>query len=77
MKQPNLSMSVTEQDLRACEEATSPLVNRVLESGLTVRKCDETTTQLNFLELSSVDAPKEGVIDDSSIASWFEEVPTM
>ena len=67
-------MTVTEEDLRICEEAASPYVKRVLESGLTVRKCDETTTQLNFLELSSTTALKEGVADDGSIESWFAEV---
>ena len=68
------SMTVTEEDIRICEEAASPYVRRVLDSGLTVRKCDETTTQLNFIELSSTDAPKEGIVDETSIQSWFAEV---
>lgn len=67
-------MAVTEEDLRICEEAASTYVRRVLESGLTVRKCDETTTQLSFLELSSTAVPKEGIVDDNSIKSWFAEV---
>lgn len=67
-------MTVTEEVLRICEETASPYVKRVLESGLTVRKCDETTTRLSFLELSGTGAPREGVVDDGSIKSWFAEV---
>lgn len=67
-------MTVTEEDLRICEGAASPYVKRVLESGLTVRKCDETITHLSFLELSSTTTPKEGAVDDGSIEPWFAEV---
>lgn len=65
-------MTVAEEDLR--EEAASPYVGKVIESGLTVRRCDETTTQLSFLELSRIEVTKEGIVDDNSIESWFAEV---
>lgn len=67
-------MAVTEEEIYVCEEATSASCKRVLESGLAVRKCDETTTRLEYLELSSTVASKDGVVDDASIASWFKEV---
>lgn len=67
-------MPVTEDELRLCEEKTSASAEYVLKSGLTLRKCDEKATQLQYLELTSTERLKEGCVDEDSIGSWFEEV---
>lgn len=70
-------MPVTEEELRAYEEAARKRLRARGRILFALQRCSTKETHLKYAELSASDdvEPKMGVLDgDDSLLAWFQEV---